>query len=556
MSELDLPQTLRGIDAAAYLWSIADDRLHWSPALPVSLASLGTVSTGAAWTERTDPEAMTTRSSAVFGSTSRDEGSGVPYELEYALRVPARDGWRLVWVEDVGHWFAGTDSKPAHARGVVRVVTGRHEADQRLAIQTRFDSLTGTLNRLRLLDVLESMLADARRYQTSCALLLIAVENIGAVNEAFGDTTPDDLIAGVAKRLRSRMRVGDALGRFSTTIFGLALTNCSLPELSIAARRFMDAVHEEPIETAAGPVGVRVTGAGIVGPRHASSQVEMVARVSETLAEIRRKKRGSFLAFAPSQAREDRRRRYVQLAEELIAALNARRLELAFQPVVEAKTGALRWYEALARITGEDGETRAISGHIEAAEKLGLVHLLDRRVLDLTIAALKEHPGRAIALNVSADTTTDEEWRERLIEALKANPDIGSRLLVEITETAAPGDLAEAKDFVEALRGFGVRLAIDDFGAGQTSFRTLRALGVDLVKIDGNFISDIARSTEDQAFVRAIVGLAREIGFSTVAEKVEDEKTATLLREMGVDYLQGDHFGGAKPLTGQNGAPV
>jgi EAL domain-containing protein (putative c-di-GMP-specific phosphodiesterase class I) len=313
----------------------------------------------------------------------------------------------------------------------------------------------------------------------------------------------------------------------------------------------MDAVHEEPIETAAGPVGVRVTGAGIVGPRHASSQVEMVARVSETLAEIRRKKRGAFLAFAPSQAREDRRRRYVQLAEELIAALNARRLELAFQPVVDAKTGEMQWYEALARILGEDGTARPISGHIEAAEKLGLVHLLDRRVLDLVIDALKKNPSCQIALNVSAETTTDDEWRERLIEALKANPELGARLLVEITETAAPGDLAEAKDFVGALRGFGVRLAIDDFGAGQTSFRTLRALGVDLVKIDGNFVFDLVQSTEDQAFVRAIVGLAREIGFRTVAEKVEDEKTAALLRQMGVDYLQGDRFGTARPLCSQ-----
>jgi diguanylate cyclase (GGDEF)-like protein len=546
--DLDLPQTLHGIDAAAYLWSIADDRLEWSPALPASLESLGPIASGAAWAERTDPEAMTTRASTVFGSTSRDEGAGVPYELEYAMRVPGRHGPRLVWVEDVGHWFAGPNAKPSHARGVLRVITGRHDADQRLAIQTRFDSLTGSLNRLKLLDVLESMLADARRYQTSCALLLVAVENIGAVNEAFGDTTPDDLIVGVAKRLRSKMRAGDALGRFSTTIFGLALANCTLPELSVAARRFMDVVHEEPIETAAGPVGVRVTGAGIVGPRHASSQVEMVARVSETLAEIRRKKRGSFLAFAPSQAREDRRRRSVQLAEELIAALNAQRLELAFQPVVEAKTGALQWYEALARIPGEDGIAHPISGHIEAAEKLGLVHLLDRRVLDLTMEALRRNGTVSIALNVSAETTSDDEWRERLIEGLNANREIGTRLLVEITETAAPGDLAEAKDFVAALRGFGVRLAIDDFGAGQTSFRTLRALGVDLVKIDGNFVFDIAQSSEDQAFVRAIVGLAREIGFRTVAEKVEDEKTAVLLREMGVDYLQGEHFGGAKPL--------
>lgn len=545
----DISEILGGVDAAAYHWDIASDRIEWTPALPRPLAVLGRIETGAAWSASTDSEAMTTRTSTVLGATARDEGAGVGYEIEYALRVPGRAGPpRLVWVEDVGHWFAGPDGRPASANGLIRVVTGRHESDQRLAVQTRFDSLTGTLNRLRLLDVLDNMLSDARRYQTSCGFLLVAVENIGAVNEAFGDTTPDDLIAGVAKRLREKMRAGDALGRFSTTIFGLALANCSLSELQVAARRFMDAVHDEPIETSAGPVGVRVTAAGIIAPRHAASQVEMVARASETLAEIRRKKRGAFLAFAPSPAREDRRRRYVQLAEELIAALNAGRLELAFQPVVDAHTSETVWFEALARIRDGDGSSRAISGHIEAAEKLGLVHLLDRRVLDLVISTMADNPAPSIAFNVSAETTTDDEWRDRLIELLARHPGIGPRLLVEITETAAPGELRAGSDFVATLRDRSVRVALDDFGAGQTSFRTLRALGVDLVKIDGDFVAGITRVPEDRAFVRAITGLARDIGFRTVAEKVEDEETARLLREIGIDYLQGALFGVAAPL--------
>ena len=458
------------------------------------------------------------------------------------MRIDARDGIRHVWIEDVGHWFAGPDGRPSRARGLVRVVTGRHDADQRLAIQTRFDPQTGTLNRLKLLDVLEVMLADSKRYQTSCAFLLIGVENIGALNEAYGDTTPDELIAGVAKRLRSCMRAGDALGRFSTTTFGLALANCSLTELNIAARRFMDAVHDEPIETSAGPVGVRVTGAGIVGPRHAGSQVEMVARASETLAEARRKRRGAFLAFAPSQARDDRRRRYVQLAEELMAALNAQRVSLVFQPVVSAADGVPVWYEALARM-GVAGEQTSLSGHIEAAEKLGLVHLLDRRVLDLVMNVLEENPAVTIAVNVSGETTGDPEWRDRLVQLLRGRPEIGARLLVEITETVAPGNLDEALEFVRALREAGVRVAIDDFGAGHTSFRTLRALGVDLVKIDGEFVRNLSKSSEDRAFIRAIVELAREIGFRTVAECVEDADAAKLLTEMGVHYLQGDHFG-------------
>ncbi|MFC5069653.1 EAL domain-containing protein [Flaviflagellibacter deserti] len=546
MAELAAPELLSEIEAAVYEWTVSSDTLTWFPKPPPALSGRD-LSSGQAWAASTDPDAMTSRHTAIFGSTARDEGEGVAYELEYPVRIDGRDGPRHVWIEDVGHWYAGADGLPARARGMIRVVTGRHEAEQRLAIQTRFDPLTGTLNRLKLLDVLESMLADGKRYRTSCSFLLLAVENIGALNEAYGDTTPDEIIAGVAKRLRSRMRTGDALGRFSTTIFGLALANCGLTELGVAARRFMDAVHEEPIETSAGPVGVRVTGAGIVGPRHAQSQVEMVARVSETLAEARRKRRGAFMPFAPSQARDDRRRRYVQLADELMAALNTNKVSLVFQPVVRARDGAVIWHEALARLEVA-GDQASLSAHIEAAEKLGLVHLLDRRVLDLVVAALEANPHAVIAVNVSADTAVDPEWRDRVLHLLKVKPAIAGRLHVEITETAALGDFEETTEFVKTLREAGVQVAIDDFGAGQTSFRTLRGLGVDLVKIDGAFVRGLANSTEDRAFVRAIVELAREIGFETVAESVETEEIAKVLTELGASYLQGDFYGSPGPL--------
>jgi diguanylate cyclase (GGDEF)-like protein len=534
---------LSAMDAAFYAWAIPADRLTWSPALPRSLSGLGTPATGAAWNAATDPEAMTSRHSAVTGSTGRDEGHGVDYELEYPVRVPGRDGHRLVWIEDIGRWHADADGRPVRAQGLVRVVTGRHEADQRLAIHSRSDPATGTLNRARLLDTLDAMISDARRFQTSCGFVLVAIENIGAL-----DDSPDELIAAVAKRLRASMRSGDALGRFSNATFGLALANCTAPELAVAARRFMDAVHDEPVSTAAGPIGVRVTCAGIVAPRYAGGQVEMVARVSETLAEIRRKRRGGFAAYAPSPERDERRRRNIRLAEDLVAALHEERVFLAFQPVVDAATEQVAWHEALARLRDGDGATHSISAYVDAAEKLGLIHLLDRRVLELVITALQAHPSARVAVNISAETMGDAEWREHLVATFRKRPGIAGRLLVEITETAAPGDLAEAAEFVAALRAAGVRVAIDDFGAGQTSFRALRALGVDLVKIDGDFVTDLAASVEDRAFVRAITTLARDIGFATVAERVEDPATAALLKEMGADYLQGDLFGTPGPL--------
>jgi diguanylate cyclase (GGDEF)-like protein len=545
----DLGHVLVQVQAAGYRWTVGSDALDWNPHLPMALVADGPIATGAEWARRIDPDAMATRHSTVMSSTARDDGRGVPYELEYPLRTGSTEGGGLIWVEDTGRWHADASGRPAYAEGIVRIVTERHEAEQRLAIQTRIDPLTGSLNRPKLLDLLEMMINDARRFQSSCALLLVAIENIGALDASYG-SAPDELVAAVAKRLRASMRAGDALGRFSNSIFGLALANCTLPDLHVAARRFIDAVHGTPVPTSAGPIGVRVTCAGIVAPRHADNQPELVTRVSDTLAELRRRKRGSFTVYAPNPERDEQRRQNIHLAEELVSALEEERVSLVFQPVVDARSGGVAWHEALARIALPDGERVSIMRYVEAAEKLGLVHLLDRRVLELAVAALNAHPAASLAVNISAETIVDEDWRQHLLGLLRRNSAIAPRLLIEITETAAPGDLQEAAEFVARLHEAGIRIALDDFGAGQTSFRSLRALGVDLVKIDGDFVSGMSSRIEDRAFVRAIISLATDIGFRTVAERVEDDATADMLREMGVDYLQGDRCGAPGDLDG------
>lgn len=544
---------LSEIQAATYSWDIASDGVTWQPAPPSGLGlSDGAMATGNAWSSLVDPDALTSPKSAILGSTARDAGEGVAYELEYALRVPGRNGMRLVWVEDIGRWFAGEDGRARAARGLLRIVSDRHEAEQRLAVHTRFDAATGTLNRGRLLDVLDATLSDAKRYQTSCALLLLTVENIGAMNELYSHEIADELLVGVARRLRERMRAGDALGRFSNTVFGLVLANCTLPEMTVAAQRFVDCVHDAPIESSAGPIGVRLSGAGVVGPRHGRTRGEMVARAGETLSTVRRQRRGTFAAYQPGLNRDEERAANLKLVEDLVTALNEDRVALVFQPVVAAaETHKPVWHEVLARLLPPDGGAPcSIFPYVQAAEKLGLVHLLDRRVMQLVNPVLTgtiEHP---VAVNVSAATMGDPDWRDRVFALVEDEPAIAPRLMVEITETAALANLDEAAAVVAGLRARGVRVAIDDFGAGHTSFRALRGLGVDVVKIDGAFITDLAESSDDRAFVRAMIALAHEIGFMTVAERVENAKVAEILIEMGIDYLQGDLFGAAGPLPG------
>ena len=187
----------------------------------------------------------------------------------------------------------------------------------------------------------------------------------------------------------------------------------------------------------------------------------------------------------------------------------------------------------------QDGELLLAPDIVPVAEQLGLIRLVDHRVLELVVSELAAAPSIELSLNISPETTMDADWWSSIESLLSAHPGIAERLIVEITETVAIQDLDHVRSFVARLKGFGSRIAIDDFGAGYTSFRNLRALGVDIVKIDGAFVQNITHSADDRAFVQTLIDLARRLEIKTVAEWVQDEAAAEMLRDWGCDYIQG-----------------
>jgi len=177
------------------------------------------------------------------------------------------------------------------------------------------------------------------------------------------------------------------------------------------------------------------------------------------------------------------------------------------------------------------------------AEKLGLVDLLDRRALELASETLRQMPDVHIALNVSAGTVKNRATADAYIAALRAlGPDV-NRVTLELTETVALEDPAMASRFSVETRSLGCQFAVDDFGAGYTTFRNLMAIEADTIKIDGSFIQNISRIPNNQTFVRMMVDLAQTFGVKTVAEMVDNHADADLLKRLGVDYLQGYMFG-------------
>jgi EAL domain-containing protein (putative c-di-GMP-specific phosphodiesterase class I) len=190
-----------------------------------------------------------------------------------------------------------------------------------------------------------------------------------------------------------------------------------------------------------------------------------------------------------------------------------------------------------------DGSVTTAAHFMPAVEDLGMIRPIDRMVLEAGIKVLSDNPTARMALNVSGLTATDRSWMRGAVTLLRHKPNVAGRLMIEITETAGLEDVDACARFVATLRDLGCQVALDDFGAGYTSFRHLKQLAVNMVKIDGSFIRNLTENPDNLYFIRTLVDLARNFGLETVAECVETEEDARILANEGIDYLQGYAFG-------------
>ena len=241
------------------------------------------------------------------------------------------------------------------------------------------------------------------------------------------------------------------------------------------------------------------------------------------------------------------------MADPIRSALDEGRLKLYGQSIVEVGSSRVVSTECLARLVDEDGTVVPPSAFIGVAERAGLIGTLDLHAVLLALGQLQIEPMQRLSVNVSAATVADPDTRKAYLDQLSRFKSVVGRLTVEITETVAIKDFDVAAEFARAIRVLGCRLALDDFGQGYTSFRSLMALPLDVVKIDGLYVTGIEHNSRHQALVRAIVELARELGLQVVAERVETAEEARALAGLGVNQLQGYFFGKPIPLADSEG---
>ncbi len=523
---------LTSIGEVVYDWDIATDAITWGANARdvLRVPDLVNLASGAAFALCVEPAVGLTRHEAIFQSDAEDPGTGVPYRTRYKLRL--RPG-RIVAVEDSGRWFADAGGRPAYAHGVLRVERDAEDGEEVGA---------GARHRAVLLDRLKHDIAEARQAKRSLALIVLSVDELGRLNEDLGYEGADAVLDEMVRRVRRVMRGRDYLLRYAGNRFALALRSCEPDQAAAAAARIEGDVCREPIRTSLGPLALGLRMGAALAPLHAADPASLLRRAEEALAATKRRFGCAFSLYDPAAAAVRGAQRATPVFD-IIEALNGRRITFAAQPVLEARSRTLAFKEALLRVRAADGRIVPAGDILPAVERTGLVPLIDTRILELVADHLARHPDERLAINLSPVTLENPNWLTTFAAHLGARPGIAPRLIVEITETAMVRDSRAICARLDAMKALGVAVAVDDFGAGHTSFKHLRSFPVDILKIDGAFVHNLSRSTDDRFFVRALLDLAQHLGIATVAEWVENEETARLLAEWGVDYLQGRHCG-------------
>ena len=518
-----------------YIWNLADDRIAWHGDVARLFGDGAPPATGAALSARVHPEDQPERSRCLDDHLALGAG----YDCEFRLGEP--DGTAR-WVHDRGEVVRDA-AGAARFMGTLRPVTRRKATEARLYYLANYDDLTGHYNKTRLTEVVAAELRRTRRDGGARGFAVLGVDQLAMINSAYGYAAGDAVLVAVARRLAGAVRSGDVVGRIGGDRFGVLFVDCARQAAHRAAERAVAAVRGAPVETPSGPVHITATAGVVVFSGESDAGAEIVAKAESALREAKQQGRNLTGVYEMTEAQRAAYREALALGAEVEAAIQADRLCFAYQPIVCAHTGVPHSHECLLRLRRTDGSMLSAGRFVPAIEALGLMRAVERQVLDLAMARLDAGEGPTLAINISGLTTRDPAWLRRLAAALADRPEAARRLVVEITETAAQRDISETLRFVRAVRALGVRVALDDFGAGFTTFQHLKTLPVDIVKIDGGFVRNIDQDSQNRLFVRNLVALARALNVVALAECVETAAEAAALRAEGADLLQGYHLG-------------
>lgn len=424
-------------------------------------------------------------------------------------------------------------------------VTHEREVAAQLVRLAEHDALTDLYNRRRFEDELSRFFHDVERTPSQAALLFFDLDEFKYINDTFGHRAGDSVLNQVAIETRPLVRDTDALFRLGGDEFAVFMPHASLDDAQHLAERIVRNIAQTPQTVQAQSMRL-TTSLGIAHfPSHANNAEELVAHADTAMYMAKHAGKNRWSIYHPDRDLSKEMASRLAWNDRIARALDNNLLRLHFQGVYHAGNGHLAHLEALIRMEDEANPGQLImpAQFIGQAEKSGNILDIDRWVIHESIRLLAVHPHLpGIAINISGRSFDDPDLPGYISSQLQEQHVAPKRLLVELTETSAVSDMGDAARFIAALRRTGCSICLDDFGTGFSSFAYLKHLKADVLKIDGMFIRDLPLETDNQVFVRAIIEVAHGMGKQTVAEFVEDGRTLLMLREMGVDMVQGYHM--------------
>jgi diguanylate cyclase (GGDEF)-like protein/PAS domain S-box-containing protein len=433
--------------------------------------------------------------------------------------------------------------------GMVADISERKAMVEHLKQIAEHDGLTGLFNRTYFQEELERVIERERREQHGrYAVLYLDLDNFKFVNDTMGHAAGDDLLIEVADLLTSRVRSGDLMARFGGDEFTVLLFNVAADTAVEIANSFRQLMSDyrflyEGKEVDVGcSIGVAAINADMETADEALSRADFACNMAK-----RNGRNRVHLFIDNDQENMNNLSLDMGWSRRIKQAIEHDHFVLVEQPIISTSTRETEYSEILLRLLDENGEIIMPAGFLPAAERFGLAEEIDRWVIVNAIETLaekrKKMSGLRYSINLSGQTLTNLavcDLIHKKINETGLDPDA---LMFEVTETVAIADMSAAADFLSRLHLIGCKTALDDFGSGMSSFAYLKDLPVDVVKIDGRFVKNIAENHVDQAMVKAMNEIAHALDKLTVAEFVEDEATMKLLTEYNVDYAQGFHLG-------------
>ncbi len=427
-------------------------------------------------------------------------------------------------------------------------------------IMSSYDALTGLENLNSFEGRLKETLLISQTRGGTHAVLNIDIDQLQIVNDIFNRNTGDRLIREVGRTIQQQLRSGDVVARTGGDEFCVLLYNCPLEAAAGIAKNIQKQVvglnfeaqgnvHEVSVAIGLAPVGAS-----------AESYMDILSAVEVARNAAKERGRNKLQIFGLEDLELLRRKVEMKWVNNIQRALRDDLFELFAQPIValeEGGNGPNIHFEILVRLTDNEGGILCPDAFMPAAEHYYLMPAIDRWVIDRLLSYLQprwpslETHNFIVSINLSGQSIGEDSFRFELIEQLQLSCVPADRFCFEITETAAIANLNEAKILIRELKEQGCAISLDDFGSGLSSFAYLKNLDVDYLKIDGSFVKDIADDQVSKSMVSAINQVGKSMGLATIAEWVESQKAADLLRSIGVDFGQGYHFGKPSQLVEQ-----